>query len=139
MTDTAQPIAALLDGVFAAVNVPSATALATGGIYNDLPPNPTYPCVRLWARGKPVGPIAGSSVWEADVEIWIYSLYSGDVEALALAEVIGGLLHYQTLTTPGWNTVLVAWEDLFSAADEDLEGQPLKAWVLSFRVHLERA
>jgi hypothetical protein len=95
--------------------------------------------VRLWARGKPVGPIAGHSIWEADAEVWTYSLFSGDAEALALAEVIAGLLHYQPLTLDGWTSHLVAMEDLFSAADEDLEGQPLKAWILSFRVHLERA
>ena len=139
MTDTAQPIAALLTGVYTALNVSSVTALATGGVHNELPPTPTYPCVRLWARGKPVGPLAGHSVWEAEVEVWIYSLYSGDQQALAIAEVVGGLLHYQPLTTPGWTTILVAWEDLFSAADEDLGGQALKAWVLSFTVHLERA
>ena len=138
MTDVAQPVAAVLAGLKRVATTPAISALVPGGVRNDLPPSPTYPAVRLWARGKPVGPIAGASVWDVNVEIWIYSTASGDAEALAIAEAIDGELKAHGLTLDGWAAVVVAWEDLFPAGDEDLNGVPLKAWVMAFTVRVDQ-
>lgn len=138
MTDTAQPIGAFLAAVKVALAVPSVTALALGGIYNDLPQAPIYPCLRLWGRGKPIGGFGGHRVWDADVEVWIYSMYAGDSEAVAISEAVSTILHFGSLTLDGWTASIVTLDDMYPAGDEELNGRKVKTWVLAFRARLER-
>jgi hypothetical protein len=134
------PVLALLVGLGALVNVAPVTSLATGGVHNDVPEQPTYPLVRVWARARPIGPMGGDSVWEADVEFWVLSRYGGDKEALAIATALTArFANGQQLTVTGWRVIEFELQDLYPAGDEEIGGVKVKQWVLPFRGQLERA
>lgn len=139
MTLTAQPIRELLAGLLTRLTIDEILALTPGGIVNDIPQGTTYPCLRLWARGKPVGALAGHGVWDCDVEIWIYSQYAGDEQALQLADLVAARLHYQPLAVDGWTVVITSLEDVYPLEPEEIEGIKVRPWVLAFRVQMERA
>lgn len=141
MSDTHQPVAALIAGWRALLAVSTVTTLAPGGVHNDLPQSGPFPAIRLWARAKPVGAIASDAVWEADVEIWIYSEYSGDKEALAIAEVVVGLVNPTALTAvlDGWTAIVTGLEDVAEMANEEIAGKRVRAWVVAYHLSLERA
>lgn len=136
---TATPLTSLSEGIMAALNVPAVTALATGGVTNALPDDPSYPIVRVTARGKPVGPIAGHSIWECEAEVDIYTDYAGDQEALAIADAIATVLNQQALTADGWTVLLSSLLDLYRVPDEFINGLSVNRWTLPFLVRMARA
>lgn len=90
------------------------TGLATGGVRNDDPINPTYPYIRLGnAVETPWHGIGGLSVnrgFNDVIRIHIFSQYAGDREALQILARVNTLLDLQPLTVSGYGSVVCEYE-----------------------------
>ncbi len=140
MSLTSHPLDDVIAAAADAADVAAVRALATGGVFNDVPQDTPRPYVVLRGRAKPIGPMAGNSVWEIELEAAIYSDYAGDHQALLIAGAVGDQLDQKSLVVAGWTMIgAVVLEDLYPLDDHDFEGQAIKQWVLLFRLHVERA
>lgn len=139
MSDAYIPHRNIRDALQGIVDVPAVTSLAVGGVVDKLPKTPRYAIVRIVVRGRPVGPIASSRVWECEAEIDIYSTYEGTTEAMQIANVIVGLLDFQPLTVDGWTVIEMSVQDLAPVEDELIADDHVGRWQIPVLIHAEKA
>lgn len=139
MSLTGHPLSDLTAGLI--------TTLTTSGLHDtvsaivpQLPQNPTYPIVRVTARGTPsFSAMNAARDWRCEVELDIYSSFPGDTEARAIADDITTLLNQQPLTVDGWTVTLVSLLDLYKIEDEFVNEQMVTRWTLPFLVWIHAA
>lgn len=71
---------------------PTLVAHATGGIYDDLPQNPEYPCVAYEVSATERRGLGRGSLPEVELRTHVYSVYGGLTEAREIDRLIIGLL-----------------------------------------------
>ncbi|HWB15972.1 MAG TPA: DUF3168 domain-containing protein [Vicinamibacterales bacterium] len=128
-------------GIYAALNVPRLTSLATGGIWTDVPQGATYPAVlfdvtetqQLGGFGTKPGV---GMLPEIALRIHVYSQYAGFDEAHRILSVVKSLLA-DAPDVDGWSSWAIFWDDVIPLADEVVAGVKVKELVANARLFVE--
>jgi hypothetical protein len=112
--------------------------IAGGRIVNALPEKPTYPVVRVVTRGRPVGHLADSKVWECESEVDVYSERNGDRECLEIADAVMGVLGTRLIVS-GWAIPVQSVLDCYPIPDDIVNDTPVKHWTIPVLVRAVRA
>jgi len=136
------PLADITAALIAKLRVSSLLSLALGGVVNELPQSPavvTLPVVRVVVRGKPIGPIAGASIWDCEAEIDSFSDYAGDLQNFAIMSEVMALLNLQVLVVDGWTVPQLSLADPFDVEDEQVNGKKVKCKKSPFHMTVRAA
>lgn len=105
-------------------------AIAGGRIYDQLPEDVAFPCVRVVLRGKPIGGIADARTWQCEAEIDVFSTYDGSLEAVQIADAVILELNLTALAVTGWTVPVMTVTDTYCEPDEFVKGQAVKRWTV---------
>jgi len=138
--DASGPVAV---AVYAALNVASLTALATGGVFDmdDVPQSSTTPYVGIEVVDEQSGEMdtMGKHGAEVLVHVHAFSRYEGGKEAQAIVGKAKELLDYQALTVAGWTFEACQWRRSFRVDDEIIAGLRTQHRVAEFNVRVFEA
>ncbi len=124
--------------VYAALNVAGLTALATGGIYDDVPQAPSYPFVWFELFEQEARGFGTGGLPEVTVRVHAFSTYAGTKEAQSITKKAIELLKDQTLTVVGYTFCgRVFYDETTPVLDEELNGVKVREQVANFRLYVE--
>lgn len=130
----ASPVQAAL---YAVLNVASLTALATGGLYSDVPQGSTFPLAWL-TFGDPAEEQAGTfGKFGAivHVDLHVYSRYEGDDECLDILSKAYELVNHAALTVTGFTAPRVEMGSV-TIAVEELNDKAIRHGIGRFEVQV---
>lgn len=135
---TLAPVAA---GVFVVLNVAALTALAPGGVGDDVAQGTGYPFVLVEVHETPqfaLGTKPGTSgaVYEVDLRAHVFTQSEGFSEAAA---VMGKVIELLTATPPavtGYASWAIFHDDTINAGDQLVAGVKVKELVALFRLYV---
>lgn len=116
------------------------TALAVGGIYDELPQNPTYPCVSYEVSATEQRGLGTGSLPEVELRTHVFSVYGGLTEAREIDRLIIGTLRDVALPVDAtlYRTCgLAFWDTTTPLPAVELNGVPVHELVSIFRVYVE--
>jgi hypothetical protein len=125
--------------VYSTLNVAALTALAPGGVRDDVPQGVTFPFVFFEVREDDISGF-GASPHFGDVELRIhaYSTQGSMKEAQDIIAKVNELLRNTTLTISGFNHAgKVAWLRTIPLQDELINGVKCHEMVSVFRIYAE--
>jgi hypothetical protein len=127
--------------VFAALNVAALTAIAPGGVTDDVPQGAAFPVVLYEVSERPHGgfgtkPGVVGQLPEVELTVHVYSQYGGMVEAqTVMAKVIELLASPPAVT--GYASWAIFHDETIPVGDELLAGVKVKELVAKFRLYVE--
>jgi len=121
------------------LDVSADSALVPGGVVDVLPPTPTYDCVRVVVRGRPIGAVADALVWECQAEIDIFSTARSTANAMRIADAIFGILNHQTPAVEGWTVIQMVVLDIAPIEGERVEDQHVLRWLIPVVISIEKS
>lgn len=134
----ASPVA---EAVFALLTLDATLdALIPGGVHDDLPQDPSYPC--LWyelltetdRRGLGTG-----SLPELELRVHVFTLYPGRQPAQAILDRVIALLKDASIVPTGWTQAgLVFYDSTTALPIDEMNGVKVHELVASFRIYVER-
>jgi hypothetical protein len=126
--------------VYTALNVAGLTALATGGIYDDVPQAPSFPFV--WYEVREARDLRGfgtGGLPEVELRVHVFSTYEGAAQVQSLTAKVVELLKDVALTVTGYAQCGRVFYDATSEPfDELLNGQHVREQVSQFRIYVEQ-
>lgn len=128
--------------VFAALNVPALTALAPGGVWDQLPQGTALPCVLLEAQevqqlgGFGTRPGAGA-IPELELRIHVFSQYEGFKQAQTVMAKVLELLPPGALAVTGYRSHGPFHEETVPLPDEVVAGVRVNELVARFHLYVE--
>lgn len=140
MTTTATFASSLVqDAAFDALNVAALTALATAGVYTNVPQGSGFPVAWLTFGDPMEEPLdtfgrAGAVV---HLEVHAFSDYAGDDECIDILSKAVELLHHSNLSVTGWSVPYVG-RQLGNIGIEDFNGRTLRHGIARIDVHARR-
>lgn len=131
------PVAA---GVFAVLNVAALTALAPGGIGDDIAQGTGYPFVLVELNEKAMGGFGTKPglgmLPEIDLRVHVFSQFQGWSEAQAVMATVLQLLA-DPPTVSGFASWAIFHDRTIQLADEAIAGVKVKELVALFRLYVE--
>jgi hypothetical protein len=125
-------------GVYSALNVAGLTALVGTRIYDDLPQNPTYPCVWFEVTERDARGLGTGGLPEIDLRVHAFSTYEGQKEAQQILQKCVELLKDQTLTVAGYTFCgHIVYRDTQSVGYLDVNGVKVRELVGYFTCWVE--
>lgn len=113
--------------------------LAVGGIHDELPQDPPFPCVwceyltEIDRRGLGLGTLP-----EIALRVHVFSAYGGRREGQAVLDRVIALLKDAALAVTGWTQAgLVFYDSAVSLPAEALDGVKVHELVANFRIYVE--
>jgi hypothetical protein len=127
------------DAVHGALDVSGMTALATGGVYTNVPQAPTFPYVRVGQPTENRMDTMGRAGKTVSIQVHIFSDNTGPTQAAGILSKAIELLHYQALTVSGHSTMAVQYQTGFDAGDEVINGVTVYHYVAIFDVIVQQS
>jgi len=125
-------------GIFTALNVAALTALATGGVHEDVPQGASYPLVWYEVRERDMRGFGTGGFPEVEIRVHALSQYRGLSEAQAIVQKAIELLRDQPLGVDGYTQAgLVFYDETVNLGDQLLNGVKVKEIVAMFRTYVE--
>ena len=133
------PVEAVLTGIVTALRASTGvSALATGGIYNNVPQDTGYPYLVVTSptdrRMDTMGRFGASVI----VDLKAVSQYQGDREAAQILDHCQRALNFQPPSTTGHQILGVTW-DSSDRYQEVVNGIPTRTHVATFRAWTEQS
>lgn len=126
--------------VFTALNVAGLTALATGGVHDDVPRNPSFPFVWYEVRERELGRMGGGGFPEVELRVHVFSSYQGAKEPQAIGAKVVELLRDQSISISGYNQAgKIFYDETQLLTDELIAGVKVRELVSFFRIYAEEA
>lgn len=113
---------AVLTAIYGALNVPSMTALATGGVHNGIPAQGTFPYVRLGDVTETREDCMGQPGKDVLVRVHVFDQGKSDLTIARILSKAWELLHYATYAVSGHTLVCSQVQQSFPAGTENLNG-----------------
>lgn len=132
-------IDAVLTALYTALNVAGMTALATGGVYTNVPQKTAFPYVRLDSPTENRLDTMGRAGKTVSVQVHIFSDNSGPTQAAGILSKAIELLHYQTISVTGHTVLAVQYQTGFDAGDEVINGVSVYHYVGIFDVIVQQS
>jgi len=127
-------------GVFAVLNVAALTALAPGGVGDDVAQGTGYPFVLVEVNEKALGGFGTKPglgmLPEIDLRVHVFSTYQGWSEAQAVMGKVIELLR-DPPTVTGYASWAIFHDQTMALADEEIAGMKVKELVALFRLYVE--
>lgn len=125
--------------VYAALNVAALTALAPGGVGDDVPQGVTFPFVFYEVQENDLsGMGATANLPEIELRVHAYSTYAGFKEAQSIIDKVKELLRNQSITVTGFTQCgKVFYDRTVPLADQLINGVKCHELVAFFRVYVE--
>jgi hypothetical protein len=132
-------IDAVTEAVYDALNVAGMTALATGGVFTNVPQATAFPYVRIESPVESRFDTMGRAGKELSISVHVFSTYAGPTQAAVILSKAIELLHYQALTIAGHDTVTVQYESGQDVGDEVINGVTVYHYVAVFNVMVQQS
>lgn len=124
--------------VYGALNVSSLTALATGGVYDDVPQGVGFPFVLYRVEEQERRGFGAGSLLEVALRVHVFSTYAGLKEAQTIGSQVVELLKDVTLTVSGYRLCgRVFYDETLLVGDELINGVKCHELALGFRIYVE--
>jgi hypothetical protein len=137
------PLSPVSAAVYTALNVAALTALATGGVHDDVPQGTSYPFVLftvaqvpMYGLGARAGSGPGGTVSQIDLRVHVYTQDRGFKTAQAIIAKVTELLQ-GTLTMTGYSSRSVFDREAIPFPDEVVSGVKVKELVKDFTLFVE--
>lgn len=129
------PVSAAVYGV---LNVASVTALAVGGVHDDVPQRPTYPFVWYEVQERDLRGFGTGELPEVTLRVHVFSQYAGLKQAQAVLRACVAVLKDVALTVAGYAMCgHVFYDETVTLVDEQIAGVKVHELVASFRIYVE--
>ena len=126
--------------VYGALHVAGLTALATGGIYDDVPQAPTFPFVWYEVSERDQRGFGTGGLPEVTLRVHAFSTYAGAAQVQSLIAKVVELPKDVSLTVTGYRACgSVFYDETSEIFDELLNGVKVKEQVAHFRIFVEQA
>jgi hypothetical protein len=128
--------------IFATLNVAGLTALVGSRLYDNLPPNPTFPCVLFTVRDRRIGSMGAASGGPDEIElrVYVYSASESTKDAQTITQKVRELLRDKALTVTGYTQGgRVVWESTLEPTPEEITGVRVLEQVSLFRLWMVEA
>ncbi len=127
-------------GIFAALNVAGLTALAPGGVGDDIGQNTGYPYVLYEVSERAMGGLGTKpghgQLPEIDLRVHVFSRYEGLKEAQAVMDKVMQLLADPPAVT-GYSSWAIFHDETINLGDQVIAGVKTKEVVGLFRLYVE--
>lgn len=125
-------------GIYGLLNVVGLTALATGGIYDDVPQGVTFPFVFYEVDEHDMRGFGTGGLPEVSLRVHAYSTYEGSKEAQGIVQKVIQLLRDQSVTVSGYTQCgRIFYDDTVMLPDEIVNGVKCRELVAMFRIYVE--
>jgi hypothetical protein len=122
--------------VYTALNVASLQALATGGIFDDIPQEVSFPCVLYVVHEEENRGLGTGGLPKVDLNVHAYGLDLVGLQAIAKKAI--ELLKDQLLTVSGYNHCgAVFYDRTLTIPDSVINGVKVHELVAQFRIFVE--
>jgi hypothetical protein len=126
------------DAIYAALNVPAVTALATAGVHSDAPQPAAFPFLLFEVFEEETRGFGMGGLPLVTLRVHAFSQFEGSTEAQAILAAAILLLKDQKLTVAGYTHCGLAFYDRTSPVfDSEINGQKCKEIVSEFRIYVE--
>lgn len=133
-------LSAVSVGVYTALNVAGLTALVSTRIYDELPRNPTYPCVQYTVGATEARGMGTAEMPEIDLRVSVFSVSETGAEAQAIIAKVQDLLKDVALTVSGYQAAgRLVWRDTVRLGTTEVNGVRVNEWVVMFTGWFEAA
>jgi len=122
------------EAIFSTINVSSVTTLATGGIYDSVPQDVSYPFIWFTIDESDVAGTFGLIMKRCRIRVHAFSQYRGNEEAQKILNAAVNVLRYQTPTVSNHTSLLLTHEGSSGLPDEDINGVQTKHLVADFEL-----
>jgi hypothetical protein len=127
-------------GIFAVLNVAGLTALATGGVCDDVAQNTGYPFVLYEVHERAIGGFGTKpgtkQLAEIDLMVHVFSQFQGMSEAQSVMDKVIELLKDAPAVT-GYSSWAIFHDETLNLGDQDVGGVKVKELVARFRLYVE--
>ncbi len=127
-------------GIFAALNVAGLTALAPGGVGDDIGQNTGYPYVLYEVSERAMGGLGTKpgvgQLPEIDLRVHVFSQYEGMKEAQAVMDKVMQLLADPPSVT-GYSSWAIFHDETINLGDQIVNGVKVRELVGLFRLYVE--
>lgn len=124
--------------LYSALNVAGMTALATGGIYDDVPQAVTFPFVFYEVQERDVRGFGTGGLPEVTLRVHAFSQSTTMAAAQSIIAKAIELLRDQALTVTGYTQAgRVFYDETVPLSDQIVNGVKCHELVASFRIYLE--
>lgn len=126
--------------VYSTLNVSGLTALAAGGIRDDVPQSTAFPFVWYEVRETDRRGLGTGGLPEVELRVHVFSTYAGMKQAQEIAAKVVELLRDASLTVTGYAQCgRVFYDDTVSLPDEILNGVHVRELVVLFRIYVQES
>lgn len=132
-------IDAVTDAVFDALNVAGMTALATAGVFTNVPQGTAFPYVRIDSPVESRLDTMGRAGKTVSISVHAFSNYAGPTKAAEMLSKAVELLHYAALTVAGHSVIAVQYQGGNDAGDEIVNGVTVYHYVGTFDVMVQQS
>ena len=122
------------EAVYSTLNVSAMTALATGGIYDDVPQDTAYPFVWYTVREADVAGTFGQVFQRCRIVVHCFSQYQGSQQAQVIINKAVDLLRGQTPSVTNYTALQLLHEGSTGLPDEDIGGVKTKHLMAEFEL-----
>jgi len=123
--------------VYTALNVAGLTALATGGIFDDVPQMPTFPFIWYEVQERQAGVMGTRAIPEVELRVHVFSTYEGTSEAQSIMSKAIELLRYTTPAVTGYSTAVIFHDETIPLGLQELNGVKVRELVGMFRIYTQ--
>jgi hypothetical protein len=125
--------------VFGLLNVSAVTALATGGVVDQVAQGTPFPFVLVDVQERDVRGFGTGGLPEVAIRVHVFSTYEGGKEAQAILAACIAQLKDVALTVAGYRMCgLVFYDDTIALPDQAINGVPCRELVANFRAYVEQ-
>lgn len=126
--------------VYGKLNVAGLTALATGGIYDDIPQPLVLPCVWYEVKEQERRGFGTVGLPEVELRVHVFSDYAGAAQSQSIGAKVVELLRDQALTVTGYaHCGRVIYDETVLLPRENINGVTVRELVAMFRIYVEEA
>jgi len=120
------------EAIYGLLNVSAMTTLATGGVYQDVPQDTSFPYVAFEVRENDTNGTFGQIFYSMGVDIHCYSQYEGNQQADTIISKAVQLLTYQTPSMSNFTALFLIHDASTNLPDIDINGVPTKHLLAEF-------
>lgn len=125
-------------GIYTLLHVAGLTALATGGIGDDIPQGAAFPFVWYEVQERDIRGFGGGGFPEVELRVHAFSTYPGALEAQTIIQKVIQLLRDQVVTVAGYRQAgKIFYDETVSLPNSEVNGVKVYELVSLFRIYVE--
>jgi hypothetical protein len=131
------PLGATAAAVYAALNVASMTAIATGGVYDFVPQGTAFPYIWIRLSSRSDDYLGGHAGFQMRLAVHGFSAYEGGKEVREMMEEARQLLRHAIPSITGFTSLLIEHEGTVERPYEEEDDIRVSHSIATFLVTVE--